>query len=281
MDESCTQLLSSDPMINLNTTAFFFSLLFPICEESSQLGVSRPYNKDQSESTRVREGSNTHKSAAIRTHTAKTWAQMNSTKFTTRTELKSLRMSIECAKTECERLRMLKVCFGDSSMRLGVPFIAPRQLGAVESNPGRQFLPSVGWCTGQSGAPQDTVWCGLLSYSGAADGWRFGAVGAPDTVRCPHLTIGSATRHARIARPTIGAVDRWLTGQFGAPPDSPVNFSRTPPTNSRERPVDQTPAWRTRHCPVHHRTVRCTQTELSLGCSSQVFSNCIFSDSST
>jgi hypothetical protein len=42
-DESCTQLLSSDPMINLNTTVFFFSLLF------SQLGVSRPYNKNQYE----------------------------------------------------------------------------------------------------------------------------------------------------------------------------------------------------------------------------------------
>jgi hypothetical protein len=66
------------------------------------------------------------------------------------------------------------------------------------------------------------------------------------------------------------AVDRWLTGQSGAPPDSPVNFSRTPPTNSRERPVDQKPAWRTGHCPVHHRTVRCTQTALSLGCFSQV-----------
>jgi hypothetical protein len=39
-----------------------------------------------------------------------------------------------------------------SSMRLGVPFIAPRQLGAVESNPGRQILPSVDWRTGQSGA---------------------------------------------------------------------------------------------------------------------------------
>jgi hypothetical protein len=39
-----------------------------------------------------------------------------------------------------------------SSMRLGVPFIAPRQLGAVESIPGRQILPSVAWRTGQSGA---------------------------------------------------------------------------------------------------------------------------------
>jgi hypothetical protein len=42
-----------------------------------------------------------------------------------------------------------------SSMRLGVPFIAPRQLGAVGDNLGRQFLPSVEWCTGQSSAPPD------------------------------------------------------------------------------------------------------------------------------
>jgi hypothetical protein len=98
---------------------FLLSLLFPVCEESPQLGVSRPYNKDQSESTRVREGSNTHKSTTIRTHTAKTWAQMNNTRFTTRTELKSLRMPIECAKTECEWSRMLRVCLVCSSMRLG------------------------------------------------------------------------------------------------------------------------------------------------------------------
>jgi hypothetical protein len=64
---------------------------------------------------------------------------------------------------------MIKECLVSSFMRLGVSFIAPRQLGAVESNIGRQFLPSVDWCTGQSGAPPDTVWCGFLSYSGAAD----------------------------------------------------------------------------------------------------------------
>jgi hypothetical protein len=33
-------------------------------------------------------------------------------------------------------------------MRLGVPFIAPRQLGAVENIPERQILPSVDWRTG-------------------------------------------------------------------------------------------------------------------------------------
>jgi hypothetical protein len=70
MDEGCTQPLSSDPMINLNTTVFFFLISFLIREESPQVGVSRPYNKDHGESTRVRVGSNTHKSAAIRTHTS-------------------------------------------------------------------------------------------------------------------------------------------------------------------------------------------------------------------
>jgi hypothetical protein len=54
--------------------------------------------------------------------------------------------------------------------------------------------------------------------------------GAHRTVRCPLQTVGPATRHARIAWPTVGPADRWLTGQSGAPPDSPVNYSHTPPT---------------------------------------------------
>jgi hypothetical protein len=134
---------------------------------------------------------------------------------------------------------MLRECLVYSSMRLGVPFIAPRQLGAVESIPGRQFLPSVAWRTGQSGAPPNTVWCGFLSFFGEADRWRFRAVGAPDTVRCipdspvPLLTVGSATRRARITWPTVGPTDFWLTGQSGAPPDSPVIYSRTPPTKPK------------------------------------------------
>jgi hypothetical protein len=52
-------------------------------------------------------------------------------------------------------LGMIKECLVVSSMRLGVPFIAPRQLGAIGGNLGRQFLPSVGWRTGQSDAPLD------------------------------------------------------------------------------------------------------------------------------
>jgi hypothetical protein len=50
MDEGCTQPLSSDLMINLNTTVFSLEY-FPVYEESPQLGVSRPYNKDHNEGT--------------------------------------------------------------------------------------------------------------------------------------------------------------------------------------------------------------------------------------
>jgi hypothetical protein len=51
---------------------------------------------------------------------------------------------------------MFLVSLGDSSMRLGVPFIAPRQLGAVGGQQGKPSLPSVEWHTGQSGAPPDS-----------------------------------------------------------------------------------------------------------------------------
>jgi hypothetical protein len=131
---------------------------------------------------------------------------MNHNKFTSRTELKSLRKSIKCAETECGRFRILKVCLGYSSMRLGVPFIAPRQLGAVGGIPGRQFLPSVGWRTGQSGAPPD-IHC---SWSGAdllpkmsQPTIAIVAVGAPDTVRCtPDSPVPPADRWSgpRVAR---------------------------------------------------------------------------------
>jgi hypothetical protein len=73
------------------------------------------------------------------------------------------------------------------------------------------------------------VRCRSPSKNSTVDRCKNGAVGAADTVRCPLSTIGAPTRHPRIAQPTVGAVDRWLTGQSGAPPDSPVNYSRTPP----------------------------------------------------
>jgi hypothetical protein len=130
-----------------------------------------------------------------------------------------------------------------SLMRLGVPFIAPRQLGAVESILGRQILPFVAWRTGQSGAPPDTVRCGFLSFFGEVDRWRFGAVGAPDTVWCtPDSPVPPSDRWLSHVSRADRAADRW-PGQPVAhrtvrcTPDSPVNYSRTPLITSREQQV--------------------------------------------
>jgi hypothetical protein len=64
-------------------------------------------------------------------------------------ELKLLSQGIECVRMESWSLRIFLVSLGDSSMRLGVPFIAPRQLGAIGGQHGKPKFPSVGWRTGQ------------------------------------------------------------------------------------------------------------------------------------
>jgi hypothetical protein len=169
---------------------------------------------------------------------------MKRNKFTTRTKLKSLTKSIKCAKTECGRLRMLKVCLGDSSMCLGVPFIAPRQLGAVGGILGRPKLPSVGWRTRQSGAPPDNhCLCPVRDFlpflvqpTVATSHWlaHRPLSGAHRTVRCPQPTVGAGHASPADLAADRCAGDRWLTRQFGAPPDSLLNYSRTPPKFSRE-----------------------------------------------
>jgi hypothetical protein len=104
-------------------------------------------------------------------------------------------------------LGMNKECLGSSSMRLGVPFIAPRQLGAIGGNLRRLILPSVGWHTGQSGAPPDR----LCSMSGAdllpklaqPTIATLALVGAPATVRCPFRPLVRATCRPQITLPTV------------------------------------------------------------------------------
>jgi hypothetical protein len=175
---------------------------------------------------------------------------------------------------------MLRECLVYSSMRLGVPFIAPRQLGAIESIPGRQFLPSVAWRTGQSGADffpslaKPTVGpLEPLAHRTLSSAHR--------TVRCPIWPLALATRRARIPRPTVGPTDCWLTGQSGAPPDSPVIYSRTSPSKSREQPIRQSQ-------PGAPDTVRCTTGQSGaprpsciLAVLSQLFFKTIFPVSST
>jgi hypothetical protein len=120
--------------------------------------------------------------------------------FATQTELKSLTQRIKCVETESGSLRMFLVIYLFCSMRLGVPFIAPRQLGAVGDQFGRSSLPSVEWCTGQFGAPPHNHYSysvrDLLTYrvhpTVAPRGWLAHRTlsGAHRTVRCTQLTVG-------------------------------------------------------------------------------------------
>jgi hypothetical protein len=168
-----------------------------------------------------------------------------------------LSQRIKCAGSKSWCLGMLRECLVYSSMRLGVPFIAPRLLGAVECIPGRQFLPSVAWRTGQSGAPPDIVRCGSISLFGEADRCRFRAVGAPDSPVPP-----SDRWLGHVSRADLAA-DRWPGRPLAhrtvrCTPDSPVNYSRTPLITSREQQVrlsqsgaPDTVRCTTGHCPVH------------------------------
>jgi hypothetical protein len=131
----------------------------------------------------------------------------------------------DCVKVRTRSLGMLRVCLGDS-MRLGVPFIALRQLGAVGGQQGRPKFPSVGWCTRQSGAPPDNH-CSMsgpdllpnFAQMTVAAPWQLAhqtLSGAHRTVRCPCRPLALATRRPRIARPTVALA------AVGSP-DSPVH----------------------------------------------------------
>jgi hypothetical protein len=198
---------------------------FPVREESPQVGVSRPYNKDHGENKSKDGKQHTQIHSNTHAHKPRLELNMKHNEFATRTELKSLTQSIKCAEMECGRLRMLKVCFGDSSIRLGVPFIAPRQLGAIGGILGRQILPSVWWRTGQSGAPPDNHCSCLvrdfLPFLAQPTVATSGSLahetlsGAHRTVRCPLSTVGAGhTSPADLAADRC-AGGRWLTGQSG------------------------------------------------------------------
>jgi hypothetical protein len=95
--------------------------------------------------------SNTRKTQVCNTTThtrEKVSTQTQHEEFTTRIVLKSQERWSDCMKAESRSLRMFLVSLVSSSMHLGVPFMAPRQLGAVGGQLGRPNLPSVGWCTG-------------------------------------------------------------------------------------------------------------------------------------
>jgi hypothetical protein len=186
-------------------------------------------------------------------------SKYNTRKFTTQMELKSLTQRSECVGAESGCFRIFSECLDDSSIRLGVPFIATRQLGAVGGQQGRLSLPFVEWCTGQSGAPPDSH-CSLsgawfLSKSGRADHCSFGPDGTPDTVRCtPDSPVHPVDRWSSHASPADCTDIRWCWPQLThrtvrCTTDSPMNYSH----------VALMLFLRATSLPrTTHRTVRCT-----------------------
>jgi hypothetical protein len=195
------------------------------------------------QSTRVREGkkhtqesqqSHTHKSRHEHTTTAQGVYKSRSAQISNT----MIRLLVE----ESRCLRMFNGGLVLCSMHLGVPFIAPRQLGAVGTQFGRQFLPSIGWRTGQSGAPPNMSSARFLSSSGEADHWAFGPLGAPDTDRCtpdipmkfsrsalgefPRATSSPAEYWARalMAHRTV----RWFLAMSPSPIPESSNFAVEP-----------------------------------------------------
>jgi hypothetical protein len=128
---------------------------------------------------------------------------------------------------------MLSECLDDSSTRLGGPFYSPK-VARSRWRPTRKAI--LAFCRVAHGTVRCTTGQPLFmsgarspSYSGADDRCRFVAVGAPDTVRCPLPTVGAGHASPADCAADRCAGGRWLTGQSGAPPDSPVNYSRMPP----------------------------------------------------
>jgi hypothetical protein len=111
------------------------------------------------------------------------------------------------------------------------------------------------WCT--TGQPLFMSGARSPSYSGVDDCCRFVAVGAPDTVRCPCRPLAQATRRPRIARPTVALA-------AVSSPDSPMNYSRTPPNFPRAACSSEF---------SHHRTVRCARLSWTLAVYNQITCN--------
>jgi hypothetical protein len=127
---------------------------------------------------------------------------------------------------------------------------------------------SIVWRTGQSGAPATSLGCWVPTVGASDNGATGQSGGAPDRscslsgapsgacsdfyaqVRCSLFTVALQT--------TVGVDDRcsaWHTGQSGATPDSPVNYSRAASPNSRRWQVWSGTPWCTEHCPVVHWTL--------------------------
>jgi hypothetical protein len=137
-------------------------------------------------------------------------------------------------------------------------------------------------CTGQSGVPPDspvrqprhpTVRVLTVSTIGALTSWGTGQSGAsPDR----HCSLSGAPSGAALTRELSAHCSRalftfaddrwhsshcsaWRTGQSGATPDSPMNYSGAASKKPEAEEFGVYGPWCTGHCPVAHQTVWCAR----------------------
>jgi hypothetical protein len=75
----------------------------------------------------------------------------------------------------------------------------------------------------------------------------------PVRLLAPALTLRALSTHCSLLQTTVGADSRcsvWHTGQSGATPDSPVNYSGVAPQIPEAEQFRVDPPWCTGHCPV-------------------------------
>jgi hypothetical protein len=201
MDEGCTQPLSSDPMIDLNTTMFFFLILSPVCEESPQHGASRLYNWWSQRSIEVRMGRATHTRLKPRAQSrtqATTWAHN-----TTQGVLYSIGAQVTISKNRMRENKVL-VLRNDQEMLVFIlhaprgPFYSPKA-DRSRWNPTRKAI--LAFC--RVAHRTATVACPVrISFhswrSRPLDlraGWRTGQSVAPaDRWRGPRVALGLRDR---------------------------------------------------------------------------------------
>jgi hypothetical protein len=183
---------------------FLFLSLYPVCEESPQLGVSRSYKRWSQMSMEVRMGWATHTSSQQYAHTRPRlelkWISQSS-------HWNGAQITKNAKRVRKDEVWMIK----NSQSMLGVilhvprgPFYSPKAARSRWEHSMKAILP---FCR----LAHRTVRCGFLSCSGAADRWRFGAVGAPDTVRCtPDSPVPQSDRWPGHASCADCAADRWL-----------------------------------------------------------------------
>jgi hypothetical protein len=140
-------------------------------------------------------------------------------------------------------LRMFKGCLVWCSIRIGVPFIALRDIGAVGALFGRLWLPSIRGCTRLSGAHRTVNNAHAENH---VIGW-FPILWALDHPVGGTRLCSAPGDHWPLADVTAS---RWLAGTPDCPmlrTDGPVNFSRC----RLKFPRAATLAYRAPDCPMH------------------------------